>query len=390
MILAHKIRLDPTCKQAKALSRACGVARFTYNWALAEWTKQYESGQKSSTVKLKKQWNQIKGEQFPWVYDSPKGANQRPFMDLQKAFSGFFKKKTKYPKFKKKFVHDSFYVENDKFRFDSNTHVRLPKIGLVKIREKLRFEGKIMGAAVSRVADHWFIAVQVDVSDFRKTRTGDGIAGVDLGLITAATIATGGTKTIKIKSPKPLKRALSKLRLISRKLSRQQKGSKRREKTRRRLARLHYRVGNIRRDFAQKLTTRICRENQTAVIEDLNVKGMLSNHCLARSLSDTGFSEIRRELMYKSPIYSMRLVVADRWFPSSKQCRKCLHVNKNLSLRDRIFACPKCNHTEDRDDQAAYNLRTLGLRETYAQGEATASSILDELRTNPCSQMNTI
>jgi len=390
MILGHKIRLDPTCRQVKLFNRACGVARFTYNWALAEWNKQYDAGQKPSISNLIKQWNKIKGAEFPWVYDSPKGANQRPFTCLRAAFSGFFKKQTKYPKFKKKFVHDSFYVENDKFHFIGDAHVRLPKIGTVKTCEKLRFTGKIMGAVVSRIADRWFIAVQVDVGDYHKPRTGNGIAGTDLGLITAATIAVSDTKTIKIKSPKPLKKALSKLRRINRKFSRQQKGSKRREKTRRRLARLHFRVSNIRRDFTQKLTTRLCRENQVVVIEDLNVKGMLSNHCLARSLNDIGFSEIRRELGYKNPIYDMQLVVADRWFPSSRQCRMCLHVNKNLALRDRIFVCPKCNHTEDRDDQAAYNLRTLGLREIHAQGEAMASSTLDELRTNPYSQMSTI
>ena len=384
MILAHKIALDPTVKQRIAFARAAGVARFTWNWALAEYERQRKAGKKPTALKLKKQWNSIKGEQFPWVYDSPKGANQQPFANLQKAFQSFFKKTTKRPTFKKKGQHDSFYIENDKFKLDGAVAV-LSKIGRVQLREKLRFNGRIMGAVVSRTADRWFISIQVDVGETQRLRLGSDVVGIDLGVKTAVTFSTGE----KLPGPKPLKKAIQKVRHYNRIVSRRQKGSRRREKSKRRLARLHYRTSNIRKDFLDKLTTRLCRENQTIVIEDLNVRGMVKNHHLARSVSDIGFFEFRRQLEYKSPMHDVRLVIADQWFPSSKTCSGCGQVKPHLSLSEREYECIHCGLVIDRDVNAAINLRTLGLRGTYAQGEAMAASNLVELRTKPCTLVYT-
>jgi len=382
MILAHKIALDPTMKQAQVMARACGVARFTWNWALAEWTRQYKAGEKPSALKLKKKWNTLKGESFPWVYDSPKGANQQPFSNLQKAFSGFFKKTSKYPRFKRKGDHEAFYVENDKLSVTED-RVRLPKIGPVRMREQLRFAGKILGAVVGQDGGRWFVSIQVDVGEVQKFRTDDDIAGVDLGVKTAAAIVTEGFAE-QHEGPKPLKRAMKRVRRYSRIVSRRKKGSCRRAKAKRRLARLHYRVRCVRNDWLHKLTTRLCRENQAVVIEDLNVRGMVKNHRLARSVGDIGFREFRRQLEYKSPMYGTRLVVADRWFPSSKTCSGCGEVKDTLALAEREYVCEHCGLVVDRDVNAAMNLRTLGLGGIHARGEATAVSTLVEPRTKPC------
>jgi len=379
VILAHKIALDPTTKQRIALARAAGVARFAWNWSLAEWDRQYKAGEKPTAAKLKKRWNAIKGEQFPWVYDSPKGANQQPFANLQKAFSKFFKKTAKRPTFKRKGEHDAFYVENDKLHMDGRTVV-LPVIGRVRIREELRFFGKIMGAVVSRTAERWFVSVQVEIKDVTLPRTGDGEVGIDLGLTTFATISTGE----KVEAPMPLRRALCGLRRAQRKLSRRKKGSKRREKMKRRVARMHRRVSDVRNDWLHKLSTRICRENQAVAIEDLNVRGMAKNRCLARSISDAGWGEFRRQLTYKAARYGTRLAVVGRWEPTSKTCSGCGHVKPKLGLSEREYFCEGCGLVIDRDVNAAINICTLGLRGIHARGEATAASNLVKPRTKPC------
>lgn len=385
MIIAHKIELKPTIKQKIAFAKACGVSRYTYNWGLDNWNKQYKDGLKPTALKLKKQWNQEKPE---WAYDSPKDANQSPFTNLQKAFNAFFKKKGKHPKFKCKGVHDSFYISNDKFHVNDR-YVRIPKIGSVKMKERLRFSGKITSGTVSKVSDRWFISISVDM-DYIKPRTKNDIIGIDIGIKNAITLSTGE----KISGPKPLKKTTKKMATLQRKLSRKQKGSYNRFKAKCKVSRLHYRISNIRKDFLHKATTNLCRENQTIVIEDLCVKGMMANHKLARSISDIGFYEFRRQLTYKSKIYGNNLVIADRWFPSTKTCNRCGLIN-DIPLSQRVYTC-ECGYVEDRDVNAALNLRTLGLRGNNACGhdssglvEMPGETVVDEARTKPCSEMST-
>ena len=163
MTLAHKIYLEPTYKQVNYFKQACGIARFTWNWALAEWRRQYSLGEKPSGLKLKKQFNAIKGIDFPWTYDVTKYACQQPFIYLQSAFSQFFNKKKGYPRFKKKGEHDSFYVGNDHIRIEGK-RIRLPKLGWVSMRESLRFAGKVISATVSRTANKWFVSLHIELS----------------------------------------------------------------------------------------------------------------------------------------------------------------------------------------------------------------------------------
>lgn len=362
MIIAHRIALDPTVEQSIALSRACGVARFTWNWALAEWDRQYNSGEKPTAAKLKLQWNKIKSQQFPWVYASPKDANQQPFTNLQSAFQRFFKKKGGRPKFKKRGQHDSFYVSNDKFSVDGFV-VRLPVIGLVRLQEKLRFAGKINAAVVSREADRWFISVQVEAPEQPKKAV-DKTVGVDLGLKTALVCSDGQT----FEAPKPLKKHLRKLKRRSRQHSRKRKGSANRKKSQRKLARLHVRIKNIRKDWIHKVTSKLIDENQVISLEDLNVRGMVRNHCLARAISDVGWYEIRRQIEYKSKLYGREIRIIGRFEPTSKKCSNCGHTKDSIALSERVFVCDRCGLELDRDLNAAININTLGLRGIYACG----------------------
>lgn len=391
-VLSHKIRLDPNGKQEHYFRKCCGTTRFTYNWALEEWQAEYRSGGKPTALSLKKKFNAIRREQFPWTYEVGRDCTSQAFTNLNSAYKGFFERRTGYPKFKKKGHRDSFYIANDKFSIVGK-RVRLPHIGWVKLREELRFEGKILSSTVSRHADQWYISVQVEVpNDYKKERKGNGTVGVDLGITTAATLSTGK----KVKGPSPLRKNLRKLKRLQRRLNKKQKGSKNREKARRKVARLHKRIADIRLDFLHKLTSKLLSENQTVVIEDLNVNGMIKNRKLARAISDIGLYEFRRQLTYKSQLFDSIIVVADRWFPSSKLCSACGHKKDDLTLSDRTYSCPSCGLSIDRDINAAMNLHTLGLRGIEACGPESSGTHVGECKTvwveagtMPCSLVNT-
>jgi putative transposase len=391
MQLTHRIALCPTPQQADYFSRACGTARRVWNWALAEWNRQYAAGRKPRAMALKKQFNAIKYRDpewldqhgQPWLKTIHRDAHAQPFAHLEKAWNRFFAdikagKPAHEPQFKKKGrCRDSFYVANDKFRVSAKT-IRLPKVGEVAMTEALRFEGKILGATVSRAADRWFVAIQVEVPDatYYRKRTSHGVVGVDLGVKAAATLSSGEG----IEAPRPLKAALRRLRIRSRRVSRKIEAAKvaagfapqarlpkgtrlpvsnNRRKSAAALARLHARVANVRADFTHKLTTRLCRENQAVVIEDLRVKGMLANDRLARAISDVGFGLFRSQIEYKAKRYGTRLVIADRWYPSSRLCSVCGWKNESLALKDRSWTCPECGTHHDRDVNAARNLERL-------------------------------
>jgi putative transposase len=366
MNLTHKIALDPTTKQRIYFARAAGTARFVFNWALAEWNRQYEAGEKPTANNLKKQFNALYQKEFPWVGEVHRDCHSQPFADLGAAFVNFFENRADRPTFKKKGKdRPSFYVANDKFSI-SGWIVKLPVIGKVRMRESLRFAGKIMSARVVEECGQWFICVSIDVGEISKPRTGDGVVGVDLGIKTLATLSTGE----KIENPRPLRKAQERLRRANRKLSRRVKGSNNRKKQAKVVARIHRRIRNIRHDGLHKLTSRLCRENQTIVIENLNVAGMVKNHRLAQAISDVGFGLFPTMLNYKSVLYGNRLIVADRFYPSSKKCSICGRVKARLSLGERIFQC-ECGNVIDRDDNAARNLRILA----WATGEVTPAEM---------------
>jgi putative transposase len=382
-ILGHRIELMQTPDQASYFARACGTDRFTWNWALAEWNRQYAAGGKPNAMALKKQFNAIKYQRFPWIADIHRDAHAQPFAYLGKAWQRFFLdlkagKAANAPQFKRKGrCQDSFYVANDKFSVAGET-IRLPLVGQVRMREALRHEGKILGATVSRSGDRWFVSIQVEVVNrqYYRKRMDNGVVGIDLGLTAAATLSTGES----IEAPKPLKASLRRLRIHSRRLSRKLEAAKaaryaihgphlpgrrrlpvthNRQKCSRTLARLHARIANVRADFTHKLTTRLCRENQAVVIEDLNVRGMLANEKLARAISDVGFGQFRTQMTYKAKRYGTNLILADRFYPSSRVCSVCGWRNQTLALKDREWTCGECGTHHDRDINAALNLKRL-------------------------------
>ena len=369
MIVAHKIALDPNNVQATYFAKAAGTARFAYNWALAEWQRQYEAWKqdnslpKPSQAALRRQLNAIKREQFPWMLEVTKNAPQMAIIQLGEAFKNFFAGRAKYPKFRKKGVHDRFTLTNDQFDIDG-CRIRIPNLGWVRMRESLRFAGKIMSATISRVADRWFVSIAVDTEDPPKRKAeNQGIVGVDLGVSALATLSTGEPP---IPGPKPHKALLDRLRRLSRSLSRKQKGSRNRRKAKAKLARLHARIANIRLDALHKLTTDLTRRFHTIGIEDLNVRGMVRNRHLARSIADMGFFEFRRQLEYKAAMRGGQVVIADRWFPSSKICSCCGHKQEELPLSVRRWSCSICGVEHDRDLNAAINLKNYAASSTVS------------------------
>ncbi len=187
--LSHKIRLHPTPQQQVYLRRACGVARFVWNWALERWRQEYEAGSKPSGMALKKQFNAIKGEEFPFVYEVTKYAAQQPFLHLQTAFRNFFANRARYPRFKRKGVHERFYIGNDHVKLDAK-RIWIPKLGWVRMREELRFRGSVVSAVVSRTADKWFVSLAVELEKMPQRCKSQAAVGVDLGINRLATLST--------------------------------------------------------------------------------------------------------------------------------------------------------------------------------------------------------
>lgn len=370
MLRAHRIELNPNNKQTTYFAKASGVARFAYNWALAEWNRLYEAGGKPNQVMLRRELNAIKREQFPWMLEVTKNAPQMAIIQLGEAFQNFFKKRAHYPKFRKKGIHDRFTLTNDQFALNGS-HIRIPNLGWVRMRESLRFAGKVLSATISRKADRWFVSIAV-VIETPKTKPSSSKnqaeIGVDLGVSDFATLSTGEI----IKGPKPHKALMQRLRRLSKNLSHKQIGSNNRKKAKLQLAKLHYRITNIRRDALQQLTTRLTRDHHLIGIEDLHVKGMMQNRRLSRSIADMGFHEFRRQLEYKAAANDVKIVVVDRWFASSKRCSACNCKLNELPLSVREWKCRSCGALHQRDINAAINLRNWAVSSTVTACGATS------------------
>jgi putative transposase len=378
MIKAHKIRLNPTDEQKVYFARAAGTARFVWNWALTEWNRQYEAGEKPTALKLKKQFNAIRRKQFPWTWEVTKNASDQPFLDLGKAWSAYFEarkngKKQGRPKLKrKKKSKPSFYLANDQFELGDH-RIWIPKLGWVNMTEKLRFKGKITGARITKTADWWFVSITVEVPD-EPPKQKQGAIGIDVGLSRLATLSTGE----KVENQAFLKKALLKLRRANKKLHRRKLGSKNREKARRELARLHYRITCLREDLLQKLTTRLADCYAIIGVETLNLKGLIKNKRLSRSFSDAALGKLISFLKSKMEQRGGQLIKVDRFFPSSKTCHCCGRKWDDMTLKDRLFLCqnPECafyEFAQDRDHNAALNilyeaLRLIGLIDQAVHG----------------------
>ena len=374
-IRGHIIALNPNNTQATHLKKACGVARFAHNWALSEWQKQHEADKNyrdecqangieidktklnsPSQFKLRKQLNSIKKQQFPFMAQVTKCSPQLAIMQLGDAFKRFFKGESKYPQFRKKGVNDRFSLSNDQFKLKSKNnkpHIQIPNLGLVRMTEHLRYNGKILSTKVFTKGGKWFVSIAVELDDTQKPlpKTGKSV-GLDLGITDLATLSDG----TKIQAPKPLKNKLKKLQRLSKSLSRKQKGSNNREKAKTKLSRLHYKISNIRKGFLHKLTTDLVKKFDVIYLENLNIKGMVKNRKLARSINDLGFYEFKRQLVYKANIHHKTVKELDRFYPSSKTCSCCGFKVDELPLSIRNWQCPSCNTTHDRDINASLNI----------------------------------
>ena len=329
MLLAHKIALDPNVAQQLYFARAAGTARFAWNWALRRWKQEYAlkreycCGPSPSEVSLRRDLNAVKRDQFPWMFDVTKCAAQEAIIDLGSAFRAFFEGRAKYPVRKRKEDKPSFCAANEAgtFRADGK-RIKLPVIGWVRMREAVRFNGQLKRATISCEAGRWFVSVMVETGDVKPVMPPMPFVGIDVGSKTLATLSTLIAEE-EIEGPKAHKAALKRLRRANKALARKRRASANFRKAKARLAKLHRRIGAIRRDVTHKLTTRITKTFAVIGIEDLNVRGMLRNHRGARGIADASFFEFRRQIEYKARWYGARVVVADRWYPSSKTCSCC-------------------------------------------------------------------
>ncbi|WP_290374358.1 RNA-guided endonuclease InsQ/TnpB family protein [Turicimonas muris] len=389
MLIAHRITLDLNNVQATYMSQAAGTARFAYNWALSEWKKQYEAWKQDNTLPkpsqeaLRRQLNSIKRKQFPWMLTVTKNAPQMAIIQLGQAFKNFFAGRSRYPKFRKKGRDDRFTLTNDLISIDG-CRIRIPRLGWVRMRESLRFAGKIMSATISRVANRWFVSITVDTEDNSHLPKAEnqGAAGVDLGVSALATLSTGEI----IAGPKPHKALLLRLKRLSRSLSRKQKGSANRGKAKIKLAKLHARIASIRTDALHKLTTDLTRRFHSIGIENLNVRGMMKNLHLSRAIADMSFYEFRRQLQYKTAMRGGQVIVADRFYPSSKTCSDCGYKLESLPLSVRKWECPGCGANHDRDLNAAINLKNMAVSSTVTACGEEGSGSSRKTRVKPSSE----
>ena len=358
---AYKFRFYPDPEQENILARTFGSARFAYNYMLrlrtdAWYERQERIGyhETSSALTLLK-----KDTDFGWLNEVSCVPVQQSLRHLQTAFTNFFAKRAAYPSFKSKHGKQSAEYTSSAFKWDGKS------LTLAKMKEPLaiRFSRTIPKAAkvttvtVSKdTAGRYFVSMLCDdVVAALPEETGR--IGIDLGLTHFAILSTGE----KIAAPNVFRRNEKKLAKLQRRLAKKQKGSKNRAKAKLKVARIHAKIADTRRDFTHKLSTRLIRENQTIATETLAVKNMLKNGNLAKSISDAGWSDFVRQLEYKAKWYGRTLVGIDKWYPSSKRCSACGFVVSKMPLSVRKWTCPECGVVHDRDINAACNILAAGL-----------------------------
>jgi putative transposase len=360
--------LNPNPEQEKYFIQACDAARIAYNSGLAEWERMYQAGEKPNVFKVKKRFNAIKRLRFPWMLEVTKSAPEGAIRDLGKAFSNFFKNPTHFghPTFKNKGrCKLSFYLSNDQFKVVEH-YIRIPKLdkytGLdtkwVNMAEKLRFKGRILSARISQSAGKWYVSIQMACTETIPQATRGEVCGIDLGINRLATTSRGEiTENIQA-----MRRAKDKLKSLQRQLSRRQKGSEKWKKTKLKIKNVHQKIVNQRRDHIHKMTTYLTSTYGFIAIEALNFNFMLKNHKLALSISDPAFSEIVRQIEYKSKLSGTTVQKVGRFFPSSKTCSNCGNKDDTLTLTTIIYKCDICGLTIDRDLNAALNILKEGLK----------------------------
>jgi len=298
----------------------------------------------------------------PWMYEVSKCAPQEALRNLDRAYANFFRrckqgaKRTGFPKFKSRKRGIGSFTLTGAIRI-AESLVQLPRLGDLRLKEHgyLPVDGvKILKAIVSEKAGRWFASLQIE-KEITVEKAPDHVLGVDVGV---KSLAVTSDREV-FENPKALRSSERRLRLLQKAVSRKKKGSSNRRKATRKLGKQHYRVSCIRKDAINKATTAIIKQASVIVIESLNVGGMMKNHCLARAIGDAGLAEFHRQITYKVARREGKVIKADRFYPSSKTCSRCGAINSALTLADRVFLCPTCSFSIDREVNAAINLKKL-------------------------------
>jgi putative transposase len=358
----YKFRFYPSPEQAAELSQTLGCVRKVWNLALAARTEAWYQRQQQVTYAQSSAMLTLwkASEDLTYLNDVSSVPLQQALRHLQSAFVAFWEKRALYPRFKsRKRSRQSAEYTRSAFQWRASRLILAKVTGPLDIRWSRRLPD---GAEPSTVtvsrdpAGRWFVSLLCECV-VEPHPASDRVVGVDAGLTSLLTLSSGE----KIANPHHERGERARLKLSQRRLSRKAKGSANRAKAAVRVARVHARIADRRRDFLHKLTTRLVRENQAVVIEDLGVRNMVRNHHLARAITDVGWSDLRAMLEYKCDWYGRNLVVIDRWYPSSKTCSACGHLLASLPLNTREWNCPSCGTRHDRDINAAVNLRAAGL-----------------------------
>src|SRR5438105_1660240 len=374
---AYQYRFYPTAAQQQILARTFGCVRYVYNWALRLRIDTYHAEKRSlSTNELSARLTVLKQQpETPFLNEVSCVPPQQALRHLAEAFTNFFEGRAAYPKFKDRHDKQSAEYTRSAFTWDGNV-LRLAKMEDpldVRWSRPLPQGARLTTVTVSKdTAGRYFVSIVVE-EDIAPSSPVNKVVGLDLGLKSMVVTSDGEA----IGNPKFFAREEKKLARAQRRLSKKKKGSRNREKARRKVARIHARIADRRRNYQQQLSTRMIRENQTICVESLHVKNLVKNHCLAKSIHDVGWGEFVRQLEYKAAWYGRTLIKIDTFFPSSKRCFDCGHVLDDLPLEVREWTCPECGVHHDRDLNAANNVLAEGLSvaacgETARPGRAQA------------------
>ena len=356
---AYKYRFYPTKEQIYQLACSFGCSRFVYNRFLKLRTDAYyDKKEKINYHKTSELLTNLKKEKdFAWLNDISSVVLQQTLRNLDKAFTNFFAARARYPQFKKRNSKQSIRLVNTAFSFSNGKLTIAKNKDPLDIRWSRSFKGEPSSITISKdCADRYFVSFSVEEQVFELPKIEKTI-GIDVGIkdvcVTSDEFRSGSAQNLRKYEMELTKR--------QRQLSKKVKGSKNRAKAKLKVAKVHAKISDSRSDFNSKLTTKLICENQAIAVESLNVKGMMKNHKLAKSIMDSSWGDFFRKLKYKAEWYGRELLEIDRWFPSSKRCNQCGYINNGLKLSDRKWKCPSCKCVLDRDINAAKNILTVGL-----------------------------